>query len=312
MTSLALFQAHYLSGEHAYSDLAWTTTGMTLRANPLSRSFVTGIGTRPPIDPLDRISILDDVEEPVRGMPSARFTWHLPSFREPYISVNKAYYYPAEQPVVDGAYGSAYPVPRRYIDSHALIPMNEGTICEAGLTAVTFLLMPDGSHPPRVNGTSPWTVGQPNVGKVYGLKNLPLQDVPLLFPWQIADLGGSIGQAPQEYLAAMTRIDAPTVPYWVDKLSAESAEALTASQIEAFGTWSLFTGLRSPLQGSSHSSTNQNSHAGRWNRQYDRPVEGSLDFGTNCGTDGQPTKQVGRFDNPNLKIVLCMQCQPSQ
>jgi hypothetical protein len=199
------------------------------------------------MDPLDRISILDDNDEPVRGMPSPGFTWHLPGFREPYIGANAAYY-PPEQPTIDGNYSTAYPVLRRYIDSHALIPMNEGTIREAGLTAVAFGLMRDGSRPPRVDGNYSWVAGQPKAAKVYGLKNMRLEDVPLLFPEQITAFGGSVGIAPAEWIAALTlvqvsAIDAPTIPYWVAKLSPESAEALTADQIALFETFSLFIAL---------------------------------------------------------------------
>jgi endoglucanase len=247
MVSLALFQAYHLSGEPTYAELAWLTPGMTLGANPLSRSFISGVGARLPQDPLDRISLSDDVDAPVRGMPVPGFTWHLPGFREPYIGVNAAYY-PPEQPV-DGDYGTAYPVLRRYIDSHALIPMNEGTIREAGLTAVAFGLMRDGSSPPTMSATPyDWEAGHPKSGKVYALKDIPLADVPLLTPEQITAFGANVGIAPTAWSQALTpaqaaAIDAPTIPYWVGKLDPESAEALTAEQIAAFQQWSLFTAL---------------------------------------------------------------------
>ena len=247
MQALALFQAYHLSGDLEYANLAWLTPNLTLGANPLSQSFISGIGTRPPRDPLDRISLSDGVAAPVAGMPVPGFTWHLPAFREPYIGVNAAYY-PPEQPVA-GDYRSAYPVLRRYIDSHALIPMSEGTIREAALTAVAFGLMRDTGSPPTVSDTpTDWEAGHPKATKVYGFQDIPLADVPLLTAAQIAAFGASVGVAPNAWLAALTpaqaaAIDASTVPYWVAKLAPDSAQALTAAQIATFQQWSLLTAL---------------------------------------------------------------------
>lgn len=62
-------QAYYLTGNKTYSDAAFTSVDMSLGANPLSQSFITGIGHKPVLDPLDRVSLDDGIEQPVPGMP---------------------------------------------------------------------------------------------------------------------------------------------------------------------------------------------------------------------------------------------------
>lgn len=204
MQALPLLQGYHLTGAGEYLELAWLATNMTLGANPLSRTFITGTGSRPPRDPMDRISLNDGVAEPVRGMPVPGITWHLPGFREPYKGVN-AGYYPPDAPVSEGDFGSAYPVLRRYIDSHALIPMNEGTVREAGLTVATFGLLRDANSPPRIASRRyDWSPGAKRAARVFKLQDIPLTDVPRLTPAQIRDFGDSLFHAPNAWLQALT------------------------------------------------------------------------------------------------------------
>jgi hypothetical protein len=246
--ALALLQAHHLSGDEVYERMAWLMPNATLGANPLAMSFITGIGARAPRDPMDRISLLDQVDEPVRGMPVPGPTWHLPAFREPYISANRAYYPPEEVPV-DRGYRDAYPVLRRYADAHALIPMNEGTVREAALTAAAFSLLSDGDAPPVVaDPPYDWSPDAPKRAQVLHLTDIPLAEVALLTPAQITAFGASVGLADPDWLRALSAeqvagIDAPTTPYWVAKLERDQQLALTPGQIVGFEHWSLFTAL---------------------------------------------------------------------
>jgi hypothetical protein len=116
IAALALLQARHLSGEPIYLDVATQTADIILGANPQSRVYLTGIGDAPVHDPMDRISLNDANPEPLRGLTVAGPTWHLPAYREPYDSVNAAYW-PPEQPTTDGDYRSAYPSLRRWIDA---------------------------------------------------------------------------------------------------------------------------------------------------------------------------------------------------
>lgn len=240
----ALLQAFYLTGNSTYANEAYMTLDMSLGANPLSQSFITGIGHKPVLDPLDRISLDDGVDTPIPGMPSPGFTWHLPSFREPYISVNNAFY-PLEG-LTDDKYNESYPVLRRYVDSHALIPHNEGTISEAAMYASPLTIMSDGSVPPKVEGSYEWTWKGRTA--VLDLTYLPLAEVPLIPLKYIGQWGGRVGQASTEYLNALTPeqvcvIDAPTVPYWVGRMNEDTKAGLCKVQIQNFQTWSLFVAL---------------------------------------------------------------------
>lgn len=248
MSALPLLQAHHLTGLSLYRDEAWTSTNVVLGANPLSRSFITGIGARPPLDPLDLVSQNDSNPLPVRGLVVPGVTWHLPAFREPYISTNAAYY-PAETPALAGDYAHAYPVLRRYTDAHDLIPMSEGTVQEAAYVAVAFGLLRDETAAlPLAEPAYAWDPAHPKGGTVYNITDLPLTEVPYLTPAQITAFGSSVGLAAAPWLNALTppqvaAIAAPTIAYWVGRLSAAQREALTAQQISAFQQWSLLTAL---------------------------------------------------------------------
>jgi hypothetical protein len=67
--SFHLLLAYALSGEEKFFDNAAINLDTQLGANPLSISFVTGLGTRYPRDPLQGQSIFDGVAEPIPGIP---------------------------------------------------------------------------------------------------------------------------------------------------------------------------------------------------------------------------------------------------
>ncbi|MEA1048321.1 glycoside hydrolase family 9 protein [Lamprobacter modestohalophilus] len=252
MWSLPLLQAYYLTAQPVYQDLAWQVVDIMLGANPLSQVFLTGIGERSVQDPLDRVFLNDDNAEPLPGVPVPGVTWHLSAYREPFTSVNAAYY-PPESPVSDEDWASAYPVLRRYIDSHQLIPMNESTVREMAAVASAFGLMRDASLvAPLSEPLYAWEPGGGGSTSIYRLNDIPVADVPLLTPVQITAFGAEAVLATDDRLAALTpaqvaAIDAPTVPYWVAKLSLTQQFALTAAQISAFEQWSLLTALPAEL-----------------------------------------------------------------
>lgn len=252
MWSLALLQGHYLSGLALYEDLAWQVVDIMLGANPLSQVWLTGIGDNPVQDPLDRALLNDDTDAVIPGIPVPGATWHLNGWREPFSSVNAAYF-PPGQPSVADDYASAYPVFRRYIDSHHLIPMNESTVREMAAVAAAFGLMRNAAlDAPIQDPVYAWTPGEAASTTIYRLDDIPVADVPAVPPAQITAFGAEAVLASQDRLAALTpeqiaAIDAPTTPYWVERLSPSQRLALTAAQIQRFQEWSLFTALPAAL-----------------------------------------------------------------
>jgi len=246
--SLALLQAHNLTGDAVYLDYATQLLDIILGANPQSQVYLTGIGEQPVRDPMDRISLNDANDEPLPGLTVAGPTWHLSAYREPYISTNAAYW-PPEQPAAAGDYHGAYPVLRRWIDQHDLIDMSESTVREWAAVAAAFGLLRNAASP-VVASERPyaWTARQERSTTIYRLDDIPVADVPQLTPEQITGFGAGVGIASDAHLAALTpaqvaAIAAPDEPYWVARLSLTQQLALTPAQIAAFAQWSLFTAL---------------------------------------------------------------------
>ena len=142
--TLTLFQAWYLSGKADYLEWAWLTPHAQLGANPQAISFITGIGARSPRFPLSKLSLYDDLETPLPGIPVNGPHAHLPALWASTRAVNAAYFPAAITPKANAATGTGddgYPVLRRYTDSHHLPPMSEPTIAEVARTAIAFGLL---------------------------------------------------------------------------------------------------------------------------------------------------------------------------
>jgi hypothetical protein len=148
--TLTLFQAWYLSGRPDYLEWAWMTPHPQLGANPQAISFITGIGARSPRFPLSKLSLYDNLETPLPGIPVNGPHAHLPALWASTRAVNAAYFPAAITPGADAATDTGndgYPVLRRYTDSHHLPPMSEPTIAEAARTAVAFGLLRSADAP---------------------------------------------------------------------------------------------------------------------------------------------------------------------
>jgi len=126
-----LLQAWRVTGADSYLDGAFQTLDVQLGANPLSMCFVTGMGSRSPIDPLHMPSLHDGVEAPVPGIPVFGAAAHL-SQSNPFHkkAQDPAILYPAGQVPSD-----PYPILRRYWDAHQLVPMSEFTIVDMAMAA---------------------------------------------------------------------------------------------------------------------------------------------------------------------------------
>jgi len=137
---LPLLQGYALSGNATYLATAQTVIYPQLGANPQSICYITGSGSFSPIDPLFKLSQYDAQQLPLPGIPVNGPHFHLPASIAAHGLVNAAYL-PVEQPTVVGDFTTAYPVLRRYTDSHLLPPMSEPTVAEDAEVAMAFALI---------------------------------------------------------------------------------------------------------------------------------------------------------------------------
>lgn len=146
-STLPLLQAYHLTGKDRYREWAWLTPQPQLGANPQGLSYITGLGARSPRFPLSLLSKMDDMAEPLRGIPVHGPHFHLPALWAEMRAVNAGYFPPDQpanpQPKDARDYADAYPVLRRYTDSDALPPMSEPTIAEYAQVGVAYALLRD-------------------------------------------------------------------------------------------------------------------------------------------------------------------------
>ncbi|MFH0957907.1 MAG: glycoside hydrolase family 9 protein [Pseudomonadota bacterium] len=135
--SFLLLQAWTLDKNPKYWLAALTNLDTQLGANPLSMSFITGLGHRYPRDPLHLVSMYDSEDEPVPGLPIFGVAAHLPNNQPYYIaSQDDKNSHPPSKMTND-----PYPILRRYIDAHELVPMSEFTIVDMAVTAAVLNLV---------------------------------------------------------------------------------------------------------------------------------------------------------------------------
>ena len=132
-----LLQAWALSSNREYWDAAALNLDAQLGANPLSFSFITGLGARYPNDPLHKVSTYDGVDEPVPGIPVFGVFAHMSNGQPYYLKVQTdENSYPHSYATTD-----PYPILRRYVDAHELVPMSEFTIVDMAMAAGVFNLL---------------------------------------------------------------------------------------------------------------------------------------------------------------------------
>jgi hypothetical protein len=135
--SFQLLQAWALTKEDHFVKTALLNLDTQLGANPLSMSFITGLGKRPPKRPLHQPSLHYKAGDPVPGLPVFGVASHLPNNQHYYIESQKEEYnYPYRLETSDPC-----PILRRYVDTHELVPMSEFTVLEMAVCAVAFNLL---------------------------------------------------------------------------------------------------------------------------------------------------------------------------
>lgn len=140
-----LLQAWSLVKDEKYLNAALLNVDTQLGANPLSQCFITGLGKRSPMDPLHHPSIHDGVEAPFPGLPVFGVAAHLPNNQPYYIESQKDEnsFPPSLNPL------DPYPILRRYIDAHELVPMSEFTIVDMAVCAAVLNLLAQGPERTR-------------------------------------------------------------------------------------------------------------------------------------------------------------------
>lgn len=145
--TLPLLQAYHLTGKEIYREWAWLSPHPQLGANPQGLSYITGVGARSALFPLSKLSQMDGIAEPLRGLPVHGPHFHLPALWGEMRAVNEAYFPPnkpsATQPKDAQDFRDAYPVLRRYTDSDALPPMSEPTVAEYAQVGAAYALLRD-------------------------------------------------------------------------------------------------------------------------------------------------------------------------
>jgi len=120
-SSYFLLLSYDLFNDSRYVDVAYHNLDIAMGSNPLSRSFITGIGEVSPMDPLSNQVVWDNVTEPIPGINVFGSCVHLSFNNDYYMEMQSNYNnYPAV------AYeGDPYPILRRYADDYHLVQYNE-------------------------------------------------------------------------------------------------------------------------------------------------------------------------------------------
>jgi hypothetical protein len=147
--SFELIKGSYLLQDDSYLPYAKINLGPQLGNNPQGVSYITGIGSSYPMNPLQGPSERDGVVEPVPGIPVFGPAAHLPLSNEYYSQAQATdNLFPAGENVYD-----PYPVLRRYYDIFELVQMSEFTVTDPAITTAVFGFF--GNEPPANRRRSP-------------------------------------------------------------------------------------------------------------------------------------------------------------
>lgn len=127
--------AYELTGDTNWLERARVNIDWPLGANPLSMTYITGIGSRYPMHPHNKIDHYDGIEEPIPGFNIYGLTWEL--------DYNNYY-----QPIIDNSYpfyqydygsdADYYPLARKYVDVWESVKHGEFVVDDLARTAMVF------------------------------------------------------------------------------------------------------------------------------------------------------------------------------
>ncbi|MFM6976723.1 MAG: glycoside hydrolase family 9 protein [Sphingobacteriaceae bacterium] len=126
--------AYYFSGNEKYKKYATLNLDVQLGNNPQNKTYITGIGSNYPMNPLHHPSLSDQVMEPVPGIPVFGPNSHL-DLQNPYnIAVqDKNNLYPLGENEND-----PYPILRRYYDISSNVAMSEFNIIDEAIVSSVY------------------------------------------------------------------------------------------------------------------------------------------------------------------------------
>ncbi len=126
--------AYELTGSAWFLGEALKNIDWPLGANPLSTTYITGIGSKYPMHPHNKIDHYDGIDEPIPGYNIYGLTWEL--------EYNNYY-----QPIIDKSYPTyqynptnslQYPLARKYVDVWESVKHGEFVVDDLARTAMVF------------------------------------------------------------------------------------------------------------------------------------------------------------------------------
>ncbi|MFA5147284.1 MAG: Ig-like domain-containing protein [Candidatus Omnitrophota bacterium] len=152
--SYILLLGWFVSGDQRFYDAACINADIVLGANPLSTSFISGVGTVYPKDPLHNQSRFDNVDDPIPGIhvfgAYAHATFSNAWYAEAQSDRNN---YPSIEQV-----GEPYPVFRRWADENTQVGYNEFGIGSQTATAAVFNILRGDTAPNEPPVAQPDTI----------------------------------------------------------------------------------------------------------------------------------------------------------
>ncbi len=126
-----LIMAYYLTGLEKYKKNALLSLDVQLGNNPQNMTYVTGLGSKYPMDPLHHPSRHDGSQEPVPGIPIYGPSAHL-NMSNPYDFAvqSTANLYPAGEDITD-----PYPALRRFYGISSNVGMSEFNVIDMAITS---------------------------------------------------------------------------------------------------------------------------------------------------------------------------------
>lgn len=127
--------AYEVTGDTNWLERARINMDWPLGANPLSQTYITGIGGKYPMHPHNKIDHGDGIDEPIPGYNIYGLAWELNYANEYQAMID--YSYPRYQ-YDQGPSGIYYPVARKYVDTWESVQHGEFVVDDLARTAMVF------------------------------------------------------------------------------------------------------------------------------------------------------------------------------
>lgn len=133
--SYGYIMAYELTGSSWFLGEALKNIDWPLGANPLSQTYITGIGSKYPMKPHNKIDHGDGIDEPIPGFNIYGLAWELDYNNEYQAIIDHSY--PSYQ-YNDGPDGTYYPLARKHVDVWESVKHGEFVVDDLARTAMVF------------------------------------------------------------------------------------------------------------------------------------------------------------------------------